>query len=108
LIVLAPGIERIRQRVALYRRAVSSSAVLLGRVQANSVAHVADMADAIARRRGLPTPDRACELLAEVSFVVLRQALDVWVSDTSMTTTAALTTGFDLLVQELSPDRHLA
>ena len=44
----------------------------------------------------------------EQNLLRLRQALDVWVTDTSMTTTAALTTGFDLLLEELSLDRHPA
>ena len=102
LIVLAPSIERFRARVALYRSAIASSAQLIGRTQIHGLEHTVDMADAIARRRGLVVPDAACQLLASVSYVVLRHAIDAWVEGSAATTSSALMASFDLLHQELA------
>jgi AcrR family transcriptional regulator len=103
LIVLAPSIERLRPRVALYRSALASSVQLTGRKQIHGVKHTADMADAIARRRGLDTPDAGAQLVAALCYVVLGHAIDAWVEGAEATTTSALTASFELLSKELSP-----
>lgn len=78
LVLLAPGVARLRQRVKLYERAVASSLLLRGREQENHVANAGVMAEAIARRRGLVEPDDACHLVAQLGLFVLRRALDEW------------------------------
>jgi AcrR family transcriptional regulator len=78
-VVLAPGVARLRKRIRLYRRAIASSAVLVGREQANRDAHAITVARAIAARRGLARPDAACELLGVVAVLALQRAIDDWV-----------------------------
>lgn len=78
--VLAPGVARLRERIRLYERAVASSAVLRGREQANDDAHAATIAEAIAGRRGLTSPDAGCTLLGAVAVLVLRRAIDAWLA----------------------------
>jgi AcrR family transcriptional regulator len=104
LIILAPGIERFRTRVAQYHRAVESSTALLGQRQAHAAEHTRDIAQAIAARRGLEQPDAGCTLLAAVTHVVLSQAIDQWVAGDWPSTTRALATGFDLLANEMHGD----
>jgi AcrR family transcriptional regulator len=101
LIVLAPVIERVRARVILYEQAIASSITLRGRAQANDEAHVAHMASAVARRRGLHEPDAGCRLLAAVGHLVLRQSITDWLHRPLGTTEDALRARFELLRAEL-------
>lgn len=103
LVVLAPVIERIRKRVERYEQAVSSSITLRGRSQANDEEHIAHMADALARRRGLDHPDAGCTLLATVSHAVLRHAIEEWLAGPASGSIAdALAKGFALLRAEIA------
>lgn len=105
LVVLAPVIERIRERIRLYEQAIASSPILRGRADLNSQEHIAHMAEAIARRRGLDQPDAGCTLLATVSHAVLRQAIFGWLQGPpSASTAAALRDGFALLRAEVAGD----
>jgi AcrR family transcriptional regulator len=104
LIVLAPSIERLRPQVALYRSAVASSVQLMGRKHIHGVKHTADMADAIARRRGLEAPDAGAQLMAALCYIVLGHAIDTWVEGAHATTTSALAASFDLLANEFAND----
>jgi AcrR family transcriptional regulator len=78
--VLAPGLKRIRKRIAQYREAVASSLVLLGRERRNHEANATTVAKVIAERRHLPTPDDECRLLAAVGMLLVERALDQWLS----------------------------
>ena len=78
LVVLAPGINRLRKRVNLYELAISSSIVLRGREHLNQEQHVQSMAEAFSERRGLRQPDRACYLLGSLCHLVLRRSLEEW------------------------------
>ena len=55
--LLAPGLKRIRKRIAQYHEAVASSLVLLGRERKNHEANAETVAKVIAERRRLASPD---------------------------------------------------
>jgi AcrR family transcriptional regulator len=78
--VLAPGLKRIRKRIAQYHEAVASSLVLLGRERKNHEANAETVAKVIAERRGLPTPDDECRLLASVGMFLVERALNQWLA----------------------------
>lgn len=78
--LLAPGLKRIRKRIAQYHEAVASSLVLLGRERRNHEANAETVAKVIAERRRLPVPDDACRLLASVGMLLVERALNQWLS----------------------------
>jgi AcrR family transcriptional regulator len=78
--LLAPGLKRIRHRIAQYREAITSSSVLLGRERQNHIDNIETVAEAIAQRRGLKAPDADCGLLAAVSLLLLERAVERWLS----------------------------
>ncbi|CAA0137555.1 Putative mycofactocin biosynthesis transcriptional regulator MftR [Mycolicibacterium vanbaalenii] len=80
--VLAPSLKRIRKRIAQYQEAVASSLVLLGRERRNHEANRETVAKVIAERRGLPSPDGECWLLASVGMLLVERALNEWLSTT--------------------------
>ncbi|GFG84067.1 TetR family transcriptional regulator [Mycolicibacter algericus] len=78
--LLAPGLKRIRKRIAQYHEAVASSLVLLGRERRNHEANTETVAKAIAERRQLPTPDDECRLLASIGMLLVVRALNRWLA----------------------------
>lgn len=78
--LLAPGLKRIRRRIAQYHEAVASSLVLLGRERKNHEANAETVAKVIAARRRLPSPDSECRLLASVGMLLVERALNQWLS----------------------------
>jgi AcrR family transcriptional regulator len=78
--LLAPGLKRIRKRIAQYHEAVASSLVLLGRERKNHQANAETVAKVIAERRRLPTPDDECRLLASVGMLLVERALNQWLT----------------------------
>ena len=78
--LLAPGLKRIRKRIAQYHEAVASSLVLLGRERKNHEANAETVAKVIAERRGLPAPDDECRLLASVGMLLIERALNEWLA----------------------------
>jgi AcrR family transcriptional regulator len=78
--LLAPGLKRIRKRIAQYHEAVASSLVLLGRERKNHEANAETVAKVIAERRGLPAPDDECRLLASVGMFLVERALNQWLA----------------------------
>jgi AcrR family transcriptional regulator len=78
--LLAPGLNRIRKRIAQYHEAVASSLVLLGRERRNHEANAETVAKAIADRRGLPAPDGECRLLASIGMLLVERALNEWLA----------------------------
>jgi AcrR family transcriptional regulator len=78
--LLAPGLKRIRKRIAQYHEAVASSLVLLGRERRNHEANAETVAKVIAQRRRLPTPDSECRLLASVGMLLVERALNQWLA----------------------------
>lgn len=78
--LLAPGLKRIRKRIAQYREAVASSLVLLGRERRNHEANAETVAKAIAERRHLATPDDECQLLASVGMLLVERSLIQWLA----------------------------
>jgi AcrR family transcriptional regulator len=79
-VLVAPRLTRRRRALQQYERAVASSPSLRGREQDYREADVAALAGAIARRRGLSETDEDCRLLASVSFLTHRRALDNWLA----------------------------
>lgn len=78
--LLAPGLKRIRHRIAQYREAIASSSVLRGRERQNHTDNAKTVATAIAQRRRLRIPDGDCGLLAAVSLLLLERALEQWLA----------------------------
>jgi AcrR family transcriptional regulator len=78
--LLAPGLKRIRKRIAQYHEAVASSLVLLGRERRNHAANTETVAKVIADRRHLPTPDAECRLLASIGMLLMERALNQWLT----------------------------
>jgi AcrR family transcriptional regulator len=81
--LLAPGLKRIRKRIAQYHEAVASSLVLLGRERRNHEANAEVVAKVIAQRRRLPAPDNGCRLLAAVGVLLLERAVKQWLATPS-------------------------
>ncbi|BBX26982.1 TetR family transcriptional regulator [Mycolicibacterium alvei] len=78
--LLAPRLKRIRKRITLYHEAVASSLVLLGRERRNHEANAETVAKVISERRGLPSPDSDCHLLASIGMLLVERALHQWLS----------------------------
>jgi len=78
--LLAPGLKRIRKRIAQYHEAVASSLVLLGRERRNHEANAETVAKVIADRRRLPSPDSECHLLASIGMLLVERALNQWLA----------------------------
>jgi AcrR family transcriptional regulator len=78
--LLAPGLKRIRKRIAQYHEAVASSLVLLGRERKNHAANAETVAKVIADRRHLPAPNDECRLLASVGMLLIERALNQWLA----------------------------
>ena len=100
LVLIAPRIVSSRKALRLYERAVASSAALRGREADYRQDDVAILSEAIATRRGLPHADETCSLLAAVSFLTHRRALDVWLAGPARADLAvAINDEFDRLVR---------
>lgn len=78
--LLAPGLKRIRKRIAQYHEAVGSSLVLLGRERKNHEANAEIVATVIAQRRRLASPDDECRLLASVGMLLVERAVKHWLA----------------------------
>jgi AcrR family transcriptional regulator len=78
--LLAPALKRIRKRITQYHESVASSPLLLGRERKNHEANAETVADVIAARRHLPSPDQECRLLAAVGMLLLERALRQWIA----------------------------
>jgi AcrR family transcriptional regulator len=78
--LLAPGLKRIRKRIAQYREAVASSLLLTGRERMNHETNAETVAKVIAVRRQLPAPDDECRLLAATGMLLVERALTEWLS----------------------------
>jgi len=75
---LAPVTEKRRRAQVLYERAVASSPTLRGGVQDRLQHDIGIIAEAVAKRRGLDTPDESCFLLGAVGLMTHRRALTAW------------------------------
>lgn len=78
--LLAPGLKRIRKRIAQYREAVASSYLLQGRERQNHQANADTVAQVIAERRRLARPDDECRLLAAIGMLLVERAMIRWLS----------------------------
>ena len=89
------------QRTTRQTRAARTSPVLRGLSLDLSVRWQADVSEGLARRRGLPVPDRRCRLVAGVAFAVLSNAVNLWMDQEDARDLATIIDeGFDL-VEEL-------
>jgi AcrR family transcriptional regulator len=77
---LASRLGKSRRSMLLYQQAVDSSPTLRGHEQAHQLQDTDILARAIAKRRGRTGPDEACTLLAAVTLLVYRRALDLWLT----------------------------
>jgi AcrR family transcriptional regulator len=91
-IAVTPSIEGIRGRFKQYRQAIATSSALRGQEQSYRDNHVADVAKAVARRRGQRRVDNSCRVVAEVGTTVFELAVSDWVAGparTKLATTVA-------------------
>jgi len=96
---LAHGRERLLQ----YSRAVASSPTLRGREQDHHRANAHLLADAVAERRGVETPDRRSTMIARISLLTYRRALDLWLGGpASIDLDVVIADEFDLLMDVLA------
>lgn len=83
IVEISPRLAHRRQSLLLFNHAIASSRTLRGldrdHVQENTVV----FSRAIATRRHERTPDEACKLLAAISLLAYRRALEVWLEGPS-------------------------
>lgn len=85
-------------RTVRQTRAARTSPVLRGLSQDLATRWQADVSLALARRRGLKTPDRSCRLVAGVAFAVLSNAVNHWIDGhVGGDLATVIDEGFDLL-----------
>jgi AcrR family transcriptional regulator len=93
------------QRTVRQTRAARTSPVLRGLSLDLGMRWQADLSQALARRRGLDTPDRACRLVAGLAFAVLSNAVNLWIDgDGEGDLATSMDEGFDLLTGLCSDD----
>jgi AcrR family transcriptional regulator len=80
LLVTAPGLAKIRRALIIYEQAIASSPTLRGRVTDHQQADIAQLAEMMATRQGLASPDAALTLAASVCLLTYRRAVMKWVA----------------------------
>ena len=106
LVSFAPGLAAGRRSFVLYERAVASSPTLRGRVHDNLQEDIAQLAEAVAARRGLAEADESCLLLAAVVLATYRRALTRWMAGPAKADLTELIAGeFELLLDQFIPAR---
>ena len=72
------SMARSRPGLLLFQKAVASSPTLRGRTLDHQQSDIKELAKAVATRRCLRQPDQSCMLVAMISLLTYRRALDVW------------------------------
>lgn len=99
----APRLVRRRQSLLLFVRSVASSRTLRGLDHDHQLENTRVLAQAVAARRGKRNPDEACTLLAAVTLLAYRRALDIWLAGPASADLAkVITTEFKLLSQQFT------
>jgi len=88
----APRLARRFQSLLLSRRAVASSPTLRGLQYDHQQEDIRNLAVAVAAHRGLPAADESCALLADISLLAYRRALDTWLASLAADDLAAIIT----------------
>ena len=98
-----PRLVRRRQSLLLFVRSVASSRTLRGLDHDHQQENTRVLAQAIATRRGQRSPDEACILLAAITLLAYRRALEIWLGGPANADLAkVITKEFKLLSQQLS------
>lgn len=98
-----PRLERRRQSLLLFVRSIASSRTLRGLDGDHQRENIAVIADAIAARRGQRNADEACILLASITLLAYRRALELWLNGpTNGDLAKVITKEFDIVSRELS------
>jgi AcrR family transcriptional regulator len=104
---LAPELARRRPYLLLYERVVASSPTLRGRVHDRTQEEIADLAQAIAARRGRAKADEECGLLAAIGLLTHRRALAAWLNGPAAADLGhGISQEFKLLAQLLKTDQR--
>jgi AcrR family transcriptional regulator len=104
--LLAADLSKIRRALALYERAVESSATLRGGLFDRQQQDIGTLAEAIASRRQLDQPDEACSVLATVVLIMYRRAVMRWLEGpASVDPRNVIDEVFDLLAAAFIPPR---
>lgn len=80
LVELASDLPQSRKSLVMYERVLTTSVTLRGYEQDQQEESATQIAEAIAKRRGLAKADDACRLLAAVGVALYRLSLDSWLS----------------------------
>jgi AcrR family transcriptional regulator len=106
LLTLAPSLTKIRRALNLYELAVASSPTLRGGVHDRQQNDIAQIADAIAVRRGIPAADEACFVLATITLVFYRRAVTLWLQGpASADPRDLIRTEIELVIGALTPPK---
>lgn len=103
IVKYTPRLERRRQSLMLFVRAIASSRTLRGLDGDHQRENTVVIAEAFAARRGQRSADEACVLLASVTLLAYRRALELWLHGPSNADLAKIITKeFDLISRGLS------
>ncbi len=103
IVNFVPQLERRRQSLLLFIRSVASSRTLRGLDGDHQRENAAMMSEAFALRRGQRSADEACILLAHITLLAYRRALELWLNGpTNGDLAKIITTEFKVLTRELS------
>jgi AcrR family transcriptional regulator len=83
IVEITPRVARRRQSLLLFNRAIASSRTLRGLDHDHMQENTAIFAKAIAARRRQRSPDEAAKLLASITLLAYRRALEVWLEGPS-------------------------
>jgi len=99
----SPRLVRRRQSLLLFVRSVASSRTLRGLDHDHQQENTRVLAQAIATRRGQRSPDEACTLLAAITLLAYRRALEIWLAGPANADPAkVIAKEFKLLSQQVS------
>ena len=104
LVSLAPSLVRLKPRIRLYFRALSTSAALVGQHANAMAAHEEALAAALARRSGLARPDEHCRIAAATTSVVMSRTLRRWLHEPNRDLARLFAEGFEV-VRDVSSGR---
>ena len=96
-------LERRRQSLLLFVRSIASSRTLRGLDGDHQRDNIAALAEAVATRRGQRSADEACFLLASITLLAYRRALELWLNGpTNGDLAKIIAKEFDIIGRELS------
>jgi AcrR family transcriptional regulator len=103
LVELAPELIPKRRSLLQHRRALASSPTLRGRQQDRHLEEIDELARSVAARRGLSSPDEGCVLVAAITLLTHRHALDAWLENGLFDLGELISEEFEILSAQFAP-----